>query len=187
MSRLRLAVASIAVAAAAATSLTLAAPSATAASNPGTIFYSVWPGCWSSTSVRMNPGDSLTITRVGTVNLDLVVDGASYQNNVSSTSVSFTTLGTHTVSSTYSPCGTVTVEVVAEPVAAPPAHDYFQAVGVPASGSCADVPAGVGHWAGYPIGGWSKSWAWWINEGRGGAVCVREVEERPDGTIVLIG
>lgn len=187
MSRIRTALAAIGIAAVAATSLTLAAPAATAASNPGTIFYSVWPGCWSSTSVRMNPGDSLTITRVGTVNLDLDVDGAPYQNNVSSTSVSFTTLGTHTISSTYSPCGTVTVEVVAEPVAAPPAHDYFQQVGVPASGNCADVDPHIGHWPGFPLGGWSKSWAWWINGGNGGPVCTREVEERPDGTIVLIG
>ena len=60
-------------------------------------------------------------------------------------------------------------------------------MGVPASGSCADVPSPVGHYPGFPFGGWSKSWAQWINDGTGGPVCTREVEQRPDGTIVLIG
>ena len=57
----------------------------------------------------------------------------------------------------------------------------LQQVGVPASGDCADVPASVGHDQGFPIGGWSKSWANWINNGTGGPVCTRTVEEIPNG------
>ena len=57
----------------------------------------------------------------------------------------------------------------------------LQQVGVPASGDCADVPASVGHDQGFPIGGWSKTWANWINNGTGGPVCTRTVEEIPNG------
>ena len=57
----------------------------------------------------------------------------------------------------------------------------LQQVGVPASGDCADVPVTVGHDQGYPIGGWSKSWAYWIYNGTGGPVCTRTVEEIPNG------
>jgi len=57
----------------------------------------------------------------------------------------------------------------------------LQQVGVPASGDCADVPVTVGHDQGYPIGGWSKSWSQWINNGTGGPVCTRTVEEIPNG------
>ncbi len=45
----------------------------------------------------------------------------------------------------------------------------------------------MGHYPGAPFGGWSKSWAEWINDGKGGAVCTRELEERSDGTIILVG
>lgn len=54
-------------------------------------------------------------------------------------------------------------------------HDEFQQVGVPASGSCANVPSPVGHYPGFPFGGWSTSWAQWINGGTGGPVCTREL------------
>ena len=66
-------------------------------------------------------------------------------------------------------------------------HDWIQQVGVPASGSCDDVSSTVGHWVGAPIGGWSLSWAQWINDGQGGPVCTRELQDRQDGTIVLVG
>lgn len=84
-------------------------------------------------------------------------------------------------------CPQATLIVTNDVIETPAAHDYFQHVGVPASGSCADVPPWVGHWPGFPIGGWSKSWAQWIYDGRGGPVCVREVETRPNGSVVLIG
>jgi hypothetical protein len=82
---------------------------------------------------------------------------------------------------------TYTLTVTNDFIPEPKAHDEFQQVGVPASDDCADVDPAVGHYPGYPIGGWSKSWAQWINDGTGGPVCTREVEQRPDGEIVLIG
>ena len=66
-------------------------------------------------------------------------------------------------------------------------HDWIQQVGVPASGDCNDVPSSVGHWRGAPTGGWSLSWAQWINDGTGGPVCHRELQDRPDGSIVSVG
>jgi hypothetical protein len=85
---------------------------------------------------------------------------------------------------------TITVESVTEPVPPPPPfepHDYLQQVGLPASGSCDDVPASAGHWLGAPMGGWAKSWAWWPNNGRGGPVCTREVETTDTGQLILVG
>lgn len=177
------------------------APSASAASNPGAVTVDMdfdanfpYPCTVTATSVRMNPGNSFTLHNysvrgINGLTLPYSVDGGGTQilGLDSSVGISFSALGSHTVAFPGTRCATITVSVVSEPVAAPPAHDYFQQVGVPASGNCRDVPAPVGHWAGYPIGGWSKSWAQWINGGRGGPVCTREVEERPDGTIVLIG
>lgn len=182
----------------------IGATSASAAANPSIVhFDSNYSGGWTCTStagsVRMNIGDSLRFTWTVTVggapqpsagDFDFTGPTGTILVPMSTSgggSVSFSSLGTYTLVPPASFGCSLTVQVVAEPVAAPPAHDYFQQVGVPASGNCADVPTPVGHFRGYPIGGWSKSWAWWINEGRGGAVCVRAVEERPDGTIVLIG
>ncbi|MDA0252918.1 MAG: hypothetical protein O3A42_18575 [Actinobacteria bacterium] len=85
---------------------------------------------------------------------------------------------------------TITVESVTEPVPPPPPfepHDYLQQVGLPASGSCNDVPAETGHWHGSPMGGWSQSWAWWPNGGRGGPVCTRVVETTDTGQLILVG
>ncbi len=88
-----------------------------------------------------------------------------------------------------SPDATISVSVVDTPVTtpAPTIHDDIQQVGVPASGDCADVDPSVGHYPGAPIGGWSKSWAQWINDGKGGEVCTRELEELGTGEIILIG
>lgn len=85
---------------------------------------------------------------------------------------------------------TITVNSVSEPVPPPPPfvpHDYLQQVVLPASGSCADVPVSAGHWFGSPTGGWSQSWAWWPNGGRGGPVCTRELETTESGQQILVG
>ena len=54
--------------------------------------------------------------------------------------------------------------------AAPPA--VLQQFGLPASGSCAAQPDGL-NWANVQNGGWGISWAQWMNNGSGGAVCSR--------------
>ena len=180
-------------------SVAMAGPSQ-AASNPALVhFDTVNNGGWSCTSsassVRMNPGDSLTLTWSNPAQPTrgtFVLDGPTGLLGIGmSTSsggrVTLSTLGNYQLNPSMSFGCSLTVSVVSEPVDPPEAHDYLQQVGVPLSGDCSDVPNYVGHLTGFPIGGWSESWAWWINDGHGGPVCTREVEARPDGTIVLIG
>ena len=57
--------------------------------------------------------------------------------------------------------------------AAPP--DWLQQVGVPASGNCADVDDEALNRGGASSGGWGRSWAQWMNDGLGGAVCTRSL------------
>jgi hypothetical protein len=61
----------------------------------------------------------------------------------------------------------------------PPVH---QAVGMPASGSCADVDDRDLNWGGAAAGGWTSSWQQWVNAGTGGAVCQRVLRYAGNGT-----
>ena len=163
---------------------------AAAAANPSIITVTRSKGAatcaLSATSARANVGDVLTLHAADAPILVKVDAEPTFAlPGKGSAGVSFATLGVHTI--TVCPAEVVTVNIVAEPVAAPAVHDDIQQVGVPASGDCADVDPAVGHYVGAPIGGWSKSWAWWINDGKGGPVCTRELAERSDGTIVLVG
>ena len=54
-----------------------------------------------------------------------------------------------------------------------------QQFGLPFSGACNDSqPQGL-NWAGVPDGGWSDSYAMWMNGGAGGFVCTRELIYSP--------
>lgn len=48
-----------------------------------------------------------------------------------------------------------------------------QQVGMPASMTCSTFVDKSLNWAGVPDGGWTSSWAQWVNGGKGGAVCTR--------------
>jgi hypothetical protein len=140
------------------------------------------------TTVRANPGSAITLHNGCKGSLIFLVDKTRQGTAPTGGNLVIaapTTLGTYTI--VPIPGGDVTLIVTDSPINEPMAHDEFQQVGVPASGDCADVDPTTGHYPGYPIGGWSKSWAQWINDGTGGPVCTREVEQRPDGEIVLIG
>lgn len=144
-----------------------------------------------STSVTANVGDTLVVhndcTNDTFVNLPYpnaaVVSGFDTAWQISpggSWTVSAVGLGATSVSIRETGTGafhTIAISVVPDPVPAPviTEHDYIQQVGVPASGDCADVPSPTAHWPGFPFGGWSKSWAQWINDGKGGPVCTREI------------
>ena len=187
--------AALCTAALAVTGVLVAAPPAPAASNPSIVVFTItYPpiACtWlTGTSVRMNTGDAFHLHNdaASVVGPRYSIDGVEQPGFImpgQDVPISFSDLGTHSVD--VASCGTISVSVVAEPVEGPAVHDDLQQVGVPASGDCADVPAWVGHLPGFPIGGWSKSWAQWVNDGAGGPVCTRTVQERPDGTDVLIG
>lgn len=51
--------------------------------------------------------------------------------------------------------------------------DVFQSVGLPPSGGCSAVDDSALNWGGSTTGGWTPSWAQWMNDGHGGAVCNR--------------
>ena len=135
-------------------------------------------------TVTGNPGDSFRLlnSQCGAANVLLsggVVTGPrSLANGASATYTLAATPGSGTLL-LLAPLGTVAINIVvtAVPVATPviDTHDTIQQVGVPTSGDCADVRPSVGHYPGFPVGGWSKSWAYWINDGKGGPVCTREI------------
>ncbi len=182
--------ASLAALALSAAGFVLAAPPATAA---GT--HNVYV-CHES-SVRGNPGDSILLHNdcgktiyfwpswtAGVIAEDFGTGSASTQIlDGASRTLTMGTVGSGAINfQLYSPAATVTISVIvvdpAVEVVVPRVivlHDEFQQVGLPASGSCADVPSPVGHYPGFPFGGWSQSWAQWINGGAGGPVCTREL------------
>jgi hypothetical protein len=49
----------------------------------------------------------------------------------------------------------------------------FQQFGKPSSGTCDAAAPATLNWSGVTSGGWSESWAQWMNGGNGGAVCTR--------------
>jgi hypothetical protein len=51
----------------------------------------------------------------------------------------------------------------------------IQQFGLPASGNCEDGVTDAMNWSGIGMDGWGISWAQWMNEGAGGAVCTRTV------------
>lgn len=66
-------------------------------------------------------------------------------------------------------------------VAGPTPADVLQQVGLPKSGSCADVNDSKLNWAAVNSGGWTPSWAQWANDGSGGAICGRTLFYEPSG------
>lgn len=53
--------------------------------------------------------------------------------------------------------------------------DWLQQVGAPASGQCTGVDDAALNRGGASSGGWGRSWAQWMNDGLGGAVCTRSL------------
>jgi hypothetical protein len=50
-----------------------------------------------------------------------------------------------------------------------------QSVGLPDSGSCADVDESLLEWGAEFKGGWTRSWQEWVNGGQGGDTCTRMI------------
>ena len=157
---------------------------------------------WSAGSVTANPGDAFTVHNASTnFSLEFIIfekPGLVPLGDVNVAPSAAASMTAPSAVGTYGlvvfrpnygeELGDITLTVTNDPIA--PAHADgstpqpivgLQQVGVPASGDCADVPVSAGHDQGYPIGGWSKSWANWINNGTGGPVCTRTVEEIPNG------
>lgn len=127
----------------------------------------------------VNAGNRAPVTPAGTI---ITAGGSATFTLASSGSGSLTVVPDRPGTGNYS----IAVAVTSDYIPPPLRHDYIQQVGVPASGTCADVDPSAGHYPGFPFGGWSRSWAQWINEGRGGLVCHRELLD-VGGEVRLIG
>ena len=57
--------------------------------------------------------------------------------------------------------------------------DILQSVALPATGNCVGIDDKNLNWAGATSGGWTASWAQWMNTGKGGAVCNRFLAFNP--------
>ena len=69
--------------------------------------------------------------------------------------------------------GAVTVLDTNDPTYAADIPPILQQFGRPVTGTCdAAQPPGL-NWSGVASGGWTESWAQWVNGGGGGAVCTR--------------
>ena len=178
---------------------------AMAAANPSVVSVTCTdPGFCSATvfsasSMMANPGDTFTVHN-GTSFAGLFQiqkDGVGVSGTVtvaSDNAASMTApsaLGSYTIQFTGGSDPAMSLTVTNDPITPAPLPVPIiglQQVGVPASGDCADVPVTVGHDQGFPIGGWSKSWSQWINNGTGGTVCTRTVEQidNADGTSRLV-
>ncbi|CAB4908671.1 unannotated protein [freshwater metagenome] len=89
--------------------------------------------------------------------------------------------GTVTLTSNYAPLSVsavasvaLTISVTALPTDVPP-PDLLQQVGAPSASACSTFIDTTLNWAGAPSGGWAPSWAQWVNQGKGGAVCSRSL------------
>jgi len=178
---------------------------AMAAANPTIVSVTcVGPGggCdaskFSASSIIANPGDVFTVHNAtsfaGLFSIGTSIfpsETAAVAPGLSASMTAPSAVGSYTLSFSGSGGPSIPLTVTNDPIDPPPPPIPvigLQQVGVPASGDCADVPVTVGHDQGYPIGGWSKSWAYWIYNGTGGPVCTRTVEEIPtgDGTNRLV-
>lgn len=147
-----------------------------------------------------NPGDTLTITTGGTCNqlaggvptLGTITYGPTgTENSVALNDWSTITAGDIAIYTAPSvACGASNVDGVYVQRSTTPANqstytvttngaacaegpaDVIQHVGLDPDGDCVfdDSPHNIG---GATTGGWGRSWAQWVNNGQGGAVCVR--------------
>ena len=171
---------------------------ASAAANPSIVSVTcVGPGggCdaskFSASSIIANPGDAFTVHNGLNVAVLFSIGTSIFPDQtlavgsgLSGSMTAPSAVGNYTLSILAAGGASIPLTVTNDPIAPPPPPIPvigLQQVGVPASGDCADVPVTVGHDQGYPIGGWSKSWAYWIYNGTGGPVCTRTVEEIPNG------
>jgi len=140
-----------------------------------------------SNDVIAYPGDTVVIQNTTGSNLD-VQNLSGFTNNTTiaglatgtqtSRVVQSATGGFDLIGSGGSPCTTgasVTFGPASSSSAPPSVTQQF---GRPATGTCDDAAPVTLNWSGVASGGWSESWAQWMNAGAGGPVCTRNLVYR---------
>lgn len=131
-------------------------------------------------------GGTGTLTYVNggnTVNYPIGTGGTPGLDNPSTVTYTGTVVGGARIEIRDSGGGGVIQAWVVTVVAAPaPTADssspaapspIIQQLGKPALGTCDTVAPESLNWSGVASGGWGQSWAQWVNNGNGGAVCTR--------------
>jgi hypothetical protein len=144
------------------------------------------------TSVSGTTGDTIDVDPPsGATSLNVTLSGVTGAASVSGASETYTLLGSGPAYMTFTAVGlgcagqSITLSInggspssgSSDSAEAPPA--LLQQFGMLAQGTCdAAQPSGL-DWSGVASGGWSESWAEWVNGGLGGAVCTRTLTYRP--------
>lgn len=185
--------------------LVMAAPARAATASPATITVPACTGSplvptLSSTSISGQTGDTFTFTNSTTlpapgVSLFLSTTSGSatatwtganpltVSNGGSVTVTLGSTSGTIFVQCPSGQSASIAVTIVpggggsTDGSAMGPAP-LLQQFGLPVSGTCDDASPADLNWNAVSSGGWGVSWAHWINEGVGGAVCTRTLAYR---------
>lgn len=169
----------------------VAAPGAGAAASPSTITVGCSDAGFWVTDVVASPGDTITLEGAGgsdatcTLSLGSVAfaTGSTFAGD-GSLVITVLRAGTITVTTTLPDTESPTLTIRPPGVASSGPPSVVQQVGLPASGSCADVPdTGLDEGTGLR-GGWSASWAYWPHHGSGGPVCTRTLSFRSGGWVL---
>lgn len=106
------------------------------------------------------------VVNYGVVDPGNYVGGEAIQGGPSGW-VTYGSPGPDLLFTTYVDTGDETVAASAAPA------PVLQQFGKPASGTCDAAAPVTLNWSSVSSGGWSESWAQWVNNGNGGAVCTR--------------
>jgi hypothetical protein len=120
-----------------------------------------------------NPGQSVCVTDSGSSQSPWYINNASsadwYITQNNGTSYSSGTAGNYvpfvSLSGSTSSPGSSSGSFAPAPL--------LQQFGKPSSGTCDAAAPATLNWSSVSAGGWSESWAQWVNNGNGGAVCTR--------------
>ena len=136
--------------------------------------FTSWNGAIVTRVVRLNTGgdlDTAFTTSTGTGANGSVRSLAVQTNQQSLIGGAFTTWNIAAVGRVVRLNGTAATGSQSQVVAlrAP----VIQQFGRPLTGTCDEAALESLNWWGVASGGWAQSWAAWVNDGRGGAVCTR--------------
>ena len=135
-----------------------------------TITFQLTPACWTFGGFAAQSGTpeftdtTVTFTANGQwATFGTASDELSFLQSASTCDA--TTTNTYGPDQSYRLVDYCTVDVAPAAV--------LQQVGSPADGQCTSVSDPTLNWGGAGAGGWGRSWAQWMNDGRGGSVCTR--------------
>lgn len=124
-----------------------------------------------TTNLSSFPGQIHTLMSSGSFSFGVGSVNATITSYNGNSFTSLTTIATWSLSGGgFSSSSAPTTETGSSP------SPVVQQFGKPTSGTCTDAAPASLNWGGASSGGWSESWAQWMNGGSGGAVCTRSLQ-----------